>query len=124
MAHKIGASERLGAGAQVILTVRDPEKWYASYTSSLLWLHTTWWFKPFAKVLPMGRKMDAIAAWWFKFAFGDEFMSDKQACIDAYLAHNAAIKAAVPADRLLIWDVKQGWEPLCKCVPHRQVPLV
>ena len=102
----------------MILTVRDPEKWYASYTSSLLWLHTTWWFKPFAKVLPMGRKMDAIAAWWFKFAFGDEFMSDKQACIDAYLAHNAAIKATVPAERLLIWDVKQGWEPLCKCAPR------
>ena len=93
----------------MILTVRDPEKWYASYTGSLLWLHRTWWFKPFAMILPMGRKMDAIATWWFTFAFGDDTMSDKQRCIDAYLAHNAAVRASVPPERLLVWDVKDGW---------------
>jgi hypothetical protein len=27
--------------------------------------------------------------------------------------HNDEVKANVPAERLLVWDVSQGWEPLC-----------
>jgi hypothetical protein len=49
-----------GAALQVILTVRDPEKWYESYVNSLLWLYQTWWFKPFACVLPMGIKLQVF----------------------------------------------------------------
>jgi hypothetical protein len=30
------------------------------------------------------------------------------------------VKAHVPADRLLVWDVREGWEPLCKFL---QVPV-
>jgi len=103
--------------------VRDsPEKWYQSYRDSLHWMYRTWWFKPFAYTLPMGRKLNTIAKWWFTFAFGDDTMADKQRCIDAYHAHNAAIKAAIPADRLLVWDVKQGWAPLCECAPSLRTP--
>jgi len=42
---------------QVILSVRDPDKWYDSYVASLLWLYRTWWFKPFSWCLPMGWKL-------------------------------------------------------------------
>ena len=28
--------------------------------------------------------------------------------------HNQAVQATIPADRLLVFDVKQGWEPLCR----------
>ena len=31
-----------------------------------------------------------------------------------YLDHNAVVKEAVPKDRLLVFNVKEGWEPLCK----------
>ena len=24
------------------------------------------------------------------------------------------MKSTVPADRLLVWDVREGWEPLCQ----------
>ncbi len=43
--------------AQVILSVRDPDEWYDSYVASLLWLYSTWWFKPFSWCLPMGWKL-------------------------------------------------------------------
>ena len=33
---------------QVILSVRDLDKWYDSYVASLLWLYSTWWSKPFS----------------------------------------------------------------------------
>ena len=32
----------------------------------------------------------------------------------AFMAHNDAVKAAIPANRLLVYEVKQGWDPLCK----------
>ncbi|CBY16441.1 unnamed protein product, partial [Oikopleura dioica] len=31
-----------------------------------------------------------------------------------YREHNERVKKIVPKDRLLIWNVKDGWEPLCK----------
>ena len=46
--------------------------------------------------------LQAIGRWWLVWEFGDDTMSDKQACIDAYLAHNAHIKATVPPERLLV----------------------
>ena len=61
-------------------------------------------------------RAQAIGKWWLLYEFNSETMSDKQACIDAYLAHNEHIKATVPPERLLIWQAKDGWAPLCKCV--------
>ncbi len=31
----------------------------------------------------------------------------------AFTAHNDAVKAAIPAKQLLVYQVKEGWEPLC-----------
>ena len=31
-----------------------------------------------------------------------------------YKDHNENVRAKVPSDRLLVWNVKDGWEPLCK----------
>jgi hypothetical protein len=33
--------------------------------------------------------------------------------IKAFHAHNDAVKAAIPSDRLLVYQVKEGWDPLC-----------
>ena len=45
--------------------------------------------------------------------------------MDRYLEHNERIKQAVPKDRLLVFNVKQGWEPLCSFLekPVPQVPF-
>jgi hypothetical protein len=43
-------------------------------------------------------------------------MRSKEAAIERYHQHVEEIKAAVPADQLLIFQVDQGWEPLCKFV--------
>jgi hypothetical protein len=39
---------------------------------------------------------------------------DGSALGDAFNAHNDAVKASIPANRLLIYQVKDGWEPLCR----------
>jgi hypothetical protein len=39
---------------------------------------------------------------------------------------NERVKSAVPADRLLVWEPRDGWEPLCDflevAVPDEPVP--
>jgi hypothetical protein len=51
---------------------------------------------------------------------------DRAGLIKAFTAHEAAVKAAIPAGRLLAFDVKQGWGPLCaflgKPVPAEPFP--
>jgi hypothetical protein len=39
---------------------------------------------------------------------------DKEYAIEIYKRHNAEVKRTVPPDRLLIYEVKEGWEPLCR----------
>ncbi|CBY16205.1 unnamed protein product [Oikopleura dioica] len=40
-----------------------------------------------------------------------------------YREHNERVKKIVPKDRLLIWNVKDGWEPLCKFL-NKDIPKI
>ena len=37
---------------------------------------------------------------------------------DQYERHNAAVKAMVPSDQLLVYRVGDGWDPLCEFLGH------
>jgi hypothetical protein len=43
----------------------------------------------------------------------------------AFSAHAEAVKAAIPADRLLVYEIKEGWGPLCAFlgVPASDAPF-
>ena len=53
---------------------------------------------------------------------------DPAAAQKRFLEWNEEVKQAVPADRLLVFEPKQGWEPLCrflgKPVPDQPFPHV
>ena len=55
-------------------------------------------------------------------------MNDRDQAIAHYHRHIAEVKAAVPADRLLVFSVEQGWKPLCEFlgvpVPEAEFPNV
>jgi len=38
---------------------------------------------------------------------------DRAALARAFIAHNDAVKAAIPSRQLLVFDVREGWDPLC-----------
>jgi hypothetical protein len=38
---------------------------------------------------------------------------DRDGLVNAFVAHNKAVKAEIPASQLLVYAVKQGWGPLC-----------
>ena len=100
--------------AKVLLTVRDPDKWYDSC------LHTIYamYHKPVMRFVrrllpPMQRFMAMNDRLIWQGDFQGRF-ADRAYAIRVFNQRNAAIKAAVPAERLLVYDVKEGWEPLCR----------
>ena len=107
--------------AKVILTIRDPERWYASARK------TIFAFDPGPAIkLKLLAKMpfSATARNFFqviqlndKSIWDKQFegrFKDKDYAISNYLNHIEAVKQNIPADRLLVYEVKQGWEPLCQ----------
>jgi hypothetical protein len=48
--------------------------------------------------------------------------------LDRFHRHNEDVKASVPPDRLLVYEVSQGWGPLCEFlgvpVPDTAFPQV
>ncbi|KAK3729882.1 hypothetical protein QZH41_005328 [Actinostola sp. cb2023] len=101
--------------AKVIIQERDNvDVWLKSFLESSKASKTTqnqWWvFLGFA-VTPSGRK--------WKRLIDLERLSyrnmDTKFLLELYTnCHNARVKALVPRDKLLVYNIKQGWEPLCE----------
>ncbi len=105
--------------AKIILTVRDPERWYESALNTIyragpppLQKALMAFQLPFSprlrKLIRAFRLADKV---WQK-DFGGRF-KDKAYALAAYKAHNERVKQLIPPDRLLVYEVSEGWEPLC-----------
>jgi hypothetical protein len=101
--------------AKVILNVRDPEKWWDSYKETIC-PRTPLWNLILAVTAQRNFTADRMVAnCVYKAIAGSRAKArDKQAAIAGFLAHNEEVKATIPADKLLVFEVKEGWEPLCK----------
>ena len=106
--------------AKVILTVRDPDKWYDSMYETIYSYNNN--FPSWAKaVAPQAaRLVDLRQRQILQSKFGGQFENRLRA-IEIFKAHNEAVKKTVPAHRLLIYEVRQGWEPLCHFL-HVPIP--
>jgi hypothetical protein len=51
--------------------------------------------------------------------------ADTGALIEGMLRHNAEVQRAIAPERLLVWNLTEGWEPLCEFLelPVPDVPL-
>ncbi|HEX6289914.1 MAG TPA: sulfotransferase [Herpetosiphonaceae bacterium] len=99
--------------AKVLLSVRDPAKWYTSALNTIYSSHRpsleNWLFRLNPRTRHKWRMINNI----WKATFHGRF-EDQAYAIDVFKRHNAEVQRAVPAERLLVYDVKQGWEPLCR----------
>lgn len=93
--------------APVILTVRDGEDWWNSFEK----LYRVNRQLRFLTFLPFFRDFYAVFVAIMENGLGGEMSKEK--CIAAFEKHNEAVKSAVPAERLLVYSVSEGWEPLC-----------
>ena len=95
--------------AKVVLTTRAPEDWYLSVSRTLY---------PLRKALPswlpgfrgIARLTDAVI--WVG-TFGGRF-ADRDHALAVYERHVAEVRTEIAQERLLIFDVRDGWAPLCE----------
>lgn len=105
---------RVYPDAKVLLSVRDPDRWFESTLTTIHRVPNSLLFSLLRPVLPflrnLYRMVDAVV-WGGTF---DGRFEDREHAIGIFERHNEEVKRHVPPDRLLVYDVKQGWEPLCR----------
>ena len=106
---------------KVIHTTRDPETWYNSVYNTIYrgvpkgpkdifrLIFNTIRYKDMRRVAPVFMHNDKLI---WKGQFENRF-EDRDFAIEVFKKHEEQIKQLVPGDQLLIFNVKDGWEPLC-----------
>jgi hypothetical protein len=108
--------------AKVILTVRDPDRWYESTRSTIYELSMIATRSPLfrlvfgaIRLLRFGRvgsgNMADEIIWDGTF---DGRFEDKGYAVEVFERHNEEVRRRVPHDRLLVYEVSEGWGPLCE----------
>jgi hypothetical protein len=107
--------------AKVILTVRDPDRWYTSATETIFRMARR-------SQSPVGRQLLRLIA-LTNPGFGDfvamtdavvvqrvfgGHVDDRDHAVAVFSSHTAEVRAGVPPDRLLELDIAEGWRPLCE----------
>ncbi len=118
--------------AKVLLSVRDGASWEPSFRETIVNMSFGESVMPLvsrarAQIDPMWASYLALVDRMFwgpqgTFANGHE----PQQLIEQMHAHNEQVKRTVPPERLLVWEVTDGWEPLCEflgvAVPDEPLP--
>ena len=96
--------------AKVILSVRDPDAWFDSVQATIV---------PFlgARGKHPAPHVNAIAEMGHhtvSVQIFDDRLSDRDHAIRIFRQHIAEVQSTIPAHRLLTFDLRDGWEPLCE----------
>jgi hypothetical protein len=103
--------------AKVILTVRDPEAWFNSTQATIFNEEVR------RKIQLITAENNPYYTRMVKTIATRQFGTDvhnKDSLIRTFNEHNEEVLRAIPPDRLLVYEVNQGWEPLCTFL---QVPV-
>jgi hypothetical protein len=110
--------------AKVLLSVRDPERWYESTRSTVYRLTRMSTRSPlsraglaFLSLFMFGtftiRPLQIAEEIVLRGTFEGKF-EDKHHAKEVFNRHNEEVRRRVPRDRLLVYEVKEGWKPLCE----------
>ena len=94
--------------AKFVLTTRNPENWADSFGGTIY------------KLLAGKDQAPPEMSEWLKMASGVITKTgfpeglDRDGLIKAFTAHCEAVKDTIPANQLLVYEVKDGWGPLCE----------
>jgi len=98
---------------KVILSVREEDSWIESLVRQLDSLHALR-SKIVSMLSPSARKMRYLADSFHDAAIGSCNTKSTYVFKKRYRIHNHHVKSIVPADKLLVFNVKQGWKPMCE----------
>lgn len=113
--------------AKVILTVRSADSWWKSARSTIIPIGKAapFWAR---KLIPPIRQNAEMAngTVWDRMFDGRQF--EESHAKRVFEEHNAAVQTELPGERLLVFEVSQGWGPLCsflgKPIPEAPFPHV
>jgi hypothetical protein len=89
--------------AKVLHTIRDPDEWFESTQTTI--------FSPDGPSRRPGSMTEFFNI--FLGTFGDR-LHDRAFMTDYFRKHTSEVVRAIPAERLLVYQVSQGWGPLCE----------
>ena len=90
--------------AKVLHTVRDPDKWFDSTQATI--------FAPQSSARADG---DSVQSRFFASFMGPflDHINDRAFMTDHFRKHSEAVRAAIAPERLLVYEVGEGWDRLC-----------
>lgn len=90
--------------AKVLLSVRDPDQWFESTQATI-----------FTDASSLTLQASPLREFFDKTVWRDlgDRIHDRDFMTDYFRRHNIEVERTVPHERLLIYNVAQGWEPLC-----------
>lgn len=90
--------------AKVVLTTRDPDSWFDSVSETI--------FAPRMLDSLAGSPIETMMNGAVLAPFGEK-LTDRAFMTNWYVKRNREVVETLPADRLLDFHPKMGWEPLC-----------
>jgi hypothetical protein len=121
--------------AKVLLSVRDPERWYESTRTTIYDLNMLVDHSRIARMIFglgtllvyggfAGGKSSMPNDIMWQGTFDGRF-EDKSYAMEVFERHNEEVKRRVPQERLLVYEVSEGWGPLCEFlgVPEPEEPF-
>jgi hypothetical protein len=110
--------------AKVLLSVRDPERWYDSTRGTIYELTRMTEGSTISRLIFgvvgllvfggfTGRRSSLANDLIWQGTFDGKF-EDRAYAMEVFERHNEEVKRRVPQDRLLVYEVREGWGPLCE----------
>ena len=95
--------------ARIVHTERPEEDWWQSFAP------TIGKFMSIYRAMPLPPQISGIFDTMEKLIIDRTFGGKitRKSAIAAYRKNNARVRETIPADRLLVFDVADGWAPLC-----------
>ena len=102
--------------AKVLLTLHPggPDAWYDSTWETIYAPMRLWHGRVLEIATPFGRTFMGMVRKLIWEGFHKGTMVDRERAKERYQEHIDEVKAAVPADKLLIFMASEGWGPLCE----------
>jgi hypothetical protein len=114
--------------APVLLSVRDPESWYKSVANSIhaaKEMAMRGELEPPEENPPSPEVMQMINGLIWNGTFHGRF-EEKDYALKVFNDHIEEVKRTVPPERLVVYEIKQGWGPLAEMmgvdVPDEEFP--
>ena len=88
--------------AKVLLTLRSAESWYQSMCNTII------------PVVETSEDRDSLGVSLVAEQVFDGRLRDRDHAIAVFERNTAEVQAAIPAERLLVFHLGDGWAPLCR----------